>query len=96
VVQPSKAPCPWCRAGPPTLFVAELGVAKPIGTWALAGMQTKHNVHFGPVLICRSCNRGRTGHHTDERHVDFARGFEVDLDPETVAAASANALPEDP
>jgi hypothetical protein len=45
--------CPECGG---TLSVVEKFVAKPLGTWSLAGAQPKATGRFWPHLVCDGCD----------------------------------------
>lgn len=58
---PVAKPCPWCaRTGGLTLGTAL--VAKPLGTWSLAGAQLKTSARLRAVLACSLCDRSATGY----------------------------------
>lgn len=57
-------PCPDCGAtGSLTLSTAL--VAKPMGTWSLAGAQLKTSAREVAVLACSACGASRRGHLED-------------------------------
>lgn len=51
------ATCPSCgtssRQDPRAIEIAEVLIAKPVGTWSLAGAQPKTVVYSGPQMSCR-------------------------------------------
>lgn len=76
----AKAPCPRC-ASTGTLTVTDRLVAKPVGTFSLAGHQPKVSARRRPELACSECGLRRLGEYDpDGRHVTFPPGPTSDQD----------------
>lgn len=69
--------CPWC-AETGFLFISTKLVAKPLGTWSLAGGQWKTVASDVPVLVCGACQTETDGE-VDGGDVHF------ETDGETIA-----------
>lgn len=52
------------------MFIALVFAAKPLGTWSLAGVQSKVTGKWVPVLVCRACRRECAGTATDAYRFD--------------------------
>lgn len=66
-----QAPCPLCGAAPGALSLTQRWEAPPLGTWSLAGAQTKTPAVLYIVLVCAVCGLFQRGHWNDDRHVVF-------------------------
>ncbi len=55
----SEVPCKAC--GKCALRIEERFEAKPIGTWSLAGVQTKLTGTMWPWMVCDACGRESRG-----------------------------------
>ena len=66
-----ETPCPTCnRVG--TLYVEVKLVAKPIGSFSLAGAQTKVTAESKPFLLCSVCHFTKMGKFSEDGyHVEF-------------------------
>lgn len=65
-----RIPCPSCGAEPGCLSITETLVARPLGSWSLAGAQLKTSARSQPVLTCSACPLRVTGTF-DGSHVVF-------------------------
>lgn len=70
-------PCPQCKATGPTLRVEFRLVAKPVGTYSVAGAQDKVVAQTRPVLLCGACDLNIVGEVVDGTHVEFPIKKEV-------------------
>jgi len=69
-MRPEDVSCPKCQAPPGSLSVEFKLAAKPLGTWSLAGAQTKVAAEWRPVLACSDCDFFRVGSY-DGHHATF-------------------------
>jgi hypothetical protein len=66
------ARCPACDAGPGTLDIVQRLMPKRLGTYSLAGAQTKVSAYAAPVLCCRACGLQHAGtYDADGEHASF-------------------------
>jgi hypothetical protein len=66
-----KSPCPSCGAADTLALISTLA-ARPLGSYSLAGVQTKVVAAWRPVLTCSACGPYRVGTYDDDgRHVTF-------------------------
>lgn len=64
----AAAPCPVCAAAPGCLTVTVRLVAKPLGSFSLAGAQVKVSAEECPVLHCSACGLEVVGRFDGDRH----------------------------
>ena len=68
----NDAACPSCLAPPGCLTIDIEMVAKPLGTFSIAGAQMKVTAAMLPVLNCTACGLRIVGRYdADGRHVEF-------------------------
>lgn len=64
-------PCPQCQEVGDLNIIIEL-VAKPVGSWSLAGTQIKYSAQRLPILRCDHCTFKLVGKFDGDSHATFS------------------------
>lgn len=82
----TRKPCPQCgEVG--YLYITNRFIAKPLGTWSLAGTMAKTMGSMKPVLKCHNCSLDLVG--------EFDAGTHAVFNPKEVSSATTDRPQED-